>query len=91
MFTFQMRTAGELIKDAGYWPQPSAPSKSQLALVGNTGKALVCASKLDRPQLGRTTTRITDQIERDVMSTDTLAAPLVSGGFDINAQFRSLL
>jgi hypothetical protein len=51
----------------------------------------VCAGKLYRPQLKTNTTRITDQIERDVMSTDALAAPLVSAGFDINAQFRSLL
>ena len=28
---------------------------------------------------------------RDAMSTDTLAAPLVSAGFDINAQFHTLL
>ena len=46
----------------------------------------MCAGKLLRPQLGRTTTGITDQIENDVMSTDTFAAPPVPAGFDINAQ-----
>jgi hypothetical protein len=79
----QIRTAGEPIKDAGYRPHAVCVVQLHLALVGNTGKGARVASC--RGSTLRTTTRITTKFERDVMSTATSAAPLVSAGLDINA------